>query len=73
MVEETPDEWKASVIVPIYKGKGDVVSFGSNRGAKLLENAMKIVVRVLKKQIRTLINLNIMLGKCAVDAIFIEC
>ena len=26
-----PDEWKTSVIVPIFKGKDDVMSCGSNR------------------------------------------
>ena len=38
-----PDEWKTSVIVPIFKGKGDVMSCGSYRRVKLLEHAMKIV------------------------------
>ena len=71
-----PDEWKTSVIVPIFKGQGDVMSCGSYRGVKLLEHAMKIVERVLKRQIRTLINLNrmqfgFMPGKETVDAIFI--
>ena len=32
-----PDEWKTSVIVPIFKGKGDVMSCGLYRGVKLLE------------------------------------
>ena len=53
-----PDEWKTSVIVSIFKGKGDVMSCGSYRGVKLLEHAMKIVKRVLERQIRTLVNLN---------------
>ena len=53
-----PDEWKTSVIVPIFKGKGDIMSCGSYRGVKLLEHAMKIVERVLERQIRTLISLN---------------
>ena len=71
-----PDEWKTNVIVPIFKGKGDVMSCGSYRGAKLLEHAMKIVERVLERRIRTLINLNemqfgFMPGKGTVDAIFI--
>ena len=71
-----PDEWKASVIVPIYKGKGDVMSCGSYRGVKLLEHAMKIVERVLERRIRTLIYLNemqfgFMAGKQTADAIFI--
>ena len=42
-----PDEWKTSVIVPIFKGKGDVMSCELYRGVKLLECAMKIVERVL--------------------------
>ena len=71
-----PDEWKTSVIVPIFKGKGDVMSCGSYRGVKLLEHAMKIVERVLERRIRTLVNLNemqfgFMPGKETVDAIFI--
>ena len=53
-----PDDWKTSVIVPIFKGKGDVMSCGPYRGAKLLEHAMKIVERVLERRIRTLVNLN---------------
>ena len=71
-----PDEWKTSVIVPIFKGKGDVMSCGSYRRVKLPEHAMKIVERVLEKRIRTLVNLNkiefgFMPGKGTVDAIFI--
>ena len=71
-----PDEWKTSVIVPIFKGKGDVMSCGSYRGVKLLEHAMKIVERVLERRIRTLVNLNEMQfgslpGKGTVHAIFI--
>ena len=53
---EMPDEWKTSVIVSIFKGKGDLMCCGSYRGVKLLENAMKIVERVLEGQIRTLVN-----------------
>ena len=71
-----PDEWKFSVIVPIFKGKGDVMSCESYRGVKLLEHAMKIVERVLERRIRTLVNLNkmqfgFMPGKVTVDVIFI--
>ena len=53
-----PDEWKTSVIVPIFTGKGDVTSCGSYREVKLLEHAMKIVERVLERRIRTLVYLN---------------
>ena len=37
-----PDEWALSVVVPIFKGKGDARSCGAYRGVKLLEHAMKI-------------------------------
>ena len=70
------DEWKTSMIVPIFKGKGDVMSCGSYRGVKLLEHAMKIVEWVLERRMRTPVNLNKMQfgftpGKGTVDAIFI--
>ena len=48
---EMPEEWKTDVIVPIFKGKGGVMSCGSYRGVKLLEHAMKIDKRVLRRQI----------------------
>ena len=71
-----PDEWKTSVIVPIFKGKDVAMSCGSYRGVKLLEHAMKIVERVLERRIRTLINLNeiqfeFIPGKETVEAIFV--
>ena len=37
-----PEEQKTSVVVPIFKGKGDVMDCGAYRGVKLLEHAMKI-------------------------------
>ena len=71
-----PNEWKTSIVVPIFKGKGDVMSCGSYRGVKLLEHAMKIVERVLEKRIREIVNLNAMQcgfmpGKGTMDALFI--
>ena len=38
-----PEERKTSVVVIIFKGKGDVMDCGANRGVKLLEHAIKIV------------------------------
>ena len=70
-----PDERKTCVLVPIFKGKDDVMSCGSYR-VKLLEHAMKIVERVLERRIRTLFNINkmqfgFMPKKGTVNAIFI--
>ena len=53
-----PEEWKTCVVVPIFKGKRDVMCCGAYRRVKLLEHAMKIVERVLKKRIRCLVNMN---------------
>ena len=33
-----PDEWAPSVLIPIFKGKGDAMSCGGYRGVKLLEH-----------------------------------
>jgi len=40
-----PEDWKSSVVLPIYKGKGDPMECGSYRGIKLVEHAMKVVER----------------------------
>jgi len=37
-----PEDWKSSVVLPIYNGKGDPMECRSNRGIKLLEHAMKL-------------------------------
>jgi len=39
------------VILPIYKGKGDPMEYGSYRGIKLLEHAMKVVERIFEHRI----------------------
>ena len=52
-----PEEWKTSVAVPIFKGKGGVIDFGAHRGVKLLKHAMKIVERELENRIRGLVTI----------------
>ena len=49
--KEIPDEWQTSVLIPIFKGKGDLRNCTTYRGVKLLEHAMKIVERVLERRI----------------------
>ena len=53
--KEMLEDWKTSVMLPIYKGKGDVTNCGAYRGVKLLENRMKIIEKVLEKRIRALV------------------
>ena len=71
-----PNEWKTSVVVPIFNGKGDVMNCGSYRGVKLLEHGMKIIERVLERRIRALVDVDeaqfgFMPGKGTVDALFL--
>lgn len=71
-----PEEWEVSVVVPIFKGKGDARSCGAYRGVKLLEHAMKIVERVLVNRIRRIVEVDemqfgFMPGKGTIDAVFI--
>jgi len=47
-----PEDWKSSVVLPIYKGKGDPMECGSYRGIKLLEHAMKVIERIFEHRIR---------------------
>ena len=48
----THDDWKKSILVPVYKRKGDPLVCGSYRAIKLLEQPMKVLERVLEKRIR---------------------
>jgi len=46
-----PQDWQSSVVLPIYKGKGDPMECGSYTGIKLLEHAMKVVKRIFEHRI----------------------
>jgi len=70
-----PEDWKSSVILPIYKGKGGPRECVSYRGIKLLEHAMKVVERTFEHRIRQQIEVDdmqfgFMKGKGTTDAIF---
>ena len=45
-----PDDLRNSVLVPVYKGKGDTLVCGSHRALKLLELPMKVLERVVGKE-----------------------
>ena len=32
-----PDDWKSSILLPVFKGKGDPMECGSYRATKLLQ------------------------------------
>ena len=71
-----PEDWKSSVVLPVYKGKGDPGECGSYRGITLLEHAMKVVARINEARIRQQIEIDDMQfgfvkGKGTIDAIFV--
>jgi hypothetical protein len=73
--EGIPDEWRCSVLVPLYKGKGDVRDCGAYRGVKLLEHAVKVVERAFLMRLRKMVEIDemqcgFMPGKGTVDALF---
>ena len=49
---EIPPEWRRSIIVPLYKGKGDRRECGNYRDISLLSVPGKIFARVLLDRIR---------------------
>ena len=70
------EDWKSSVVLPLYKGKGDPMKCGSYRGIKLLEHAMKVVKKIFVHRIRQQIETDdmqfgFMKGKGTTDAICI--
>ena len=44
-----PVEWALSIVVPIFKGKGDIRNCSCYRAVKLPEHGMMMVERVLEK------------------------
>ena len=52
------EDWKSSVVLPIYKGKGDTMECGSYRGIRLLENAMSVVEKIFEHRIRQQIEID---------------
>ncbi|KAK3567506.1 hypothetical protein QTP86_019947, partial [Hemibagrus guttatus] len=49
--ERMPEEWRRSVLVPIFKNKGDVQSCSNYRGIKLMSHTMKLWERVVEARV----------------------
>ena len=50
--EKMPEEWRDSVIVSIFKEKGDIQDCGNYRGIKMISHTMKIWERVIDRRLR---------------------
>ena len=47
-----PDERKKSILIPIYKNKGDIQNYANYKGIKLMSHTMKLRKRVIKNRVR---------------------
>ena len=77
MITETiPSAWRDSVLVPIFKEKGDIQECKNYRGIKLLTHTFKIWERVLDRRVRECTDIHesqfgFMPGRSTTDATFI--
>ena len=52
MGEWMPEEWRRSVLIPIYKNKGDAQCCRNYRGIKLISHTMKVCERIIETRQR---------------------
>ena len=50
--ERMPEEWRDSVLIPIFKNKGDVQSCSNYIGIKLISHTMTLWERVVERRLR---------------------
>ena len=53
-----PEEWRRSVLIPIYKNKGDAQCCGNYRGIKLMSYTMKVWKRIIETRLRDRVEIN---------------
>ena len=75
MGERMPKEWRRSVLIPIYKNKGDAQCCGNYRGIKLMSHTMKVWERIIETRLRDRVEISkqqygFMSGKGITDAMF---
>ena len=69
-------EWKLSLLVQVFKGKGDPLNSNSRRGIKLLEHVFKMYEKVLDRRLREVIDIDkmqygFMPKRGTADAVFV--
>ena len=75
MGERMPEKWRRSVLIPIYKNKGDPQCCGNYRGIKLMSHTMKVWERIIETRLRDRVEISkqqygFMPGKGTTDAMF---
>ena len=75
MGERMPEEWRRSVLIKIYKNKGNPQFYGNYRGIKLMSHTMKVWERIIEARLRNRVDISkqhygFMPGKGTTDDIF---
>ena len=75
MGKRMPEEWRRSVLIPIYKNKVDVQCCGNYRGIKLMSHTMKVWERIIEARLKDSVEISkqqyeFMPGKGTTDAMF---
>jgi hypothetical protein len=70
------DEWRRSILVPIFKNKGDVQSCTNYQGIKLMSHTIKLWEMIIEYCLRGVINVTenqfgFMIGRSTMEAIFL--
>ena len=73
--EKISDIWRKSILIPIFKNKGDIMNCGNYRGIKLMCHSMKLYERVHENRLRNIVSLSdeqfgFVKGKSTTDDIF---
>ena len=50
--ERMPEEWRDSILIPIFKNKGDVQNCSNYRGIQLISHNMKLWERVVQRRLK---------------------
>ena len=73
--EQMPEEWRWSVLIPIYKNKEDAQCCGNYRGIKLMSHTMKVWKKIIEARLRDIVEISkqqygFMPGKETTDTMF---
>ena len=73
--EQMPEEWRRSVLIPIYKNKGDAQCCGNYKGIKLMSHT-KVWERIIEARLRVRVEISkqqygFMPGKGTTDVMFV--
>jgi len=73
--KKMPDAWRKSILIPIYKNKGDIQNCANYCGIKLMSHTMKLWERVIERRLRRTTNVSenqfgFMPGRSTMEAVF---